>query len=65
MLFVSSVALASVVRGNSKCESKDIAAVNTLLMLTIRVHINSNDFGSFLELISRFEFEFRRRGIFF
>ena len=26
---------------------------------------NSNDFGWFLELISRFEFDFRRRGIFF
>ena len=27
---------------------------------TVRVQINLNDFGGFLELISRFEFEFRR-----
>ena len=32
---------------------------------TIPPEINSNDFGSFLELISRFEFEFCRREIFF
>ena len=28
---------------------------------TMRPEINSNDFGGFLELTSRFEFEFRRR----
>ena len=33
--------------------------------ITIRPKINSNDFGSFWKLISRFEFEFGRRGIFF
>ena len=33
--------------------------------VTIRPKINSNDFGWFLELISRFEFEFCRRGNFF
>ena len=32
---------------------------------TMRPEINSNDFGGFLELISRFEFEFRRRENFF
>ena len=29
----------------------------------MRAETNSNDFREFLELISRFEFEFRRRGI--
>ena len=33
--------------------------------ITMRPEINSNDFGVFLELISRFEFEFRRRENFF
>ena len=32
---------------------------------TIRPEIHSNDFGCFLELISRFEFEFRRPGNYF
>ena len=32
---------------------------------TMRPEINSNDFGRFLELISRFEFEFRRRENYF
>ena len=32
---------------------------------TIPPEINSNDFGGFLELMSRFEFEFRRRENFF
>ena len=31
----------------------------------MRPKINSNDFGCFLELISRFEFDFRRCGFFF
>ena len=32
---------------------------------TIRPETNSNDFGFFVELISRFEFDFRRCGMFF
>ena len=31
----------------------------------MRPEINSNDFGGFWELTSRFEFEFRRRGNYF
>ena len=31
-------------------------------VLTTRPEINSNDFGRFVELLSRFEFEFCRRG---
>ena len=42
---------------------------NVLLLpavITIRPEINSNDFGGFLELIRRFEFEFEcRRGNYF
>ena len=34
-------------------------------LLTIRLEINSNDFGGVLELMSRFEFEFRRREHYF
>ena len=34
-------------------------------IVNIRVQINSNGFGVFLDLISRFEFEFRRCAIFF
>ena len=32
--------------------------------ITMRAETNSNDFGGFLELISRFEFDFCRCGIF-
>ena len=32
-------------------------------LFTIPPETNSNDFGGFLELISRFEFGFRRRGV--
>ena len=32
--------------------------------ITIPPETYSNDFGFFLELISRFEFDFRRRGFF-
>ena len=34
-------------------------------LITIPPEINSNDFGFCLELIGRFEFEFRRRGTYF
>ena len=34
-------------------------------IFTIPTETKSNDFGVFLELISRFEFDFRRRGKFF
>ena len=33
--------------------------------ITIQAQNNSNDFGFLFELISRFDFDFRRRGIFF
>ena len=35
------------------------------IQITMRPETNSNDFGGFLEFISRFEFEFRRCGFFF
>ena len=41
-----------------------VAANEPIVTYTMRPETNSNDFGRVLELIGRFEFDFRRRGIF-